>query len=201
MTSMRFAGEFRLSANKRNELILDEEISIKLNQLILMRAIDVLTDNPAYRLACTISHTSMRSDANWDVIFSRLADNVALARRLIVQLDDTLLLSIAPVRAFATRLRQCGCLLGVCGFGGKASGLGCCAFVLPDIVELHPSLLWRARDSSAAAMQLRSFLALAREMTSDVVVSGVAGEADVRLAAACGAEWFHGPYVPVSVPF
>jgi EAL domain-containing protein (putative c-di-GMP-specific phosphodiesterase class I) len=157
---------------------------------------EALRLQPTAVMAVNISAQSATLDHWWASLLRTLAADVALARRLIVEISSRLALpDLASAREFCVQLRRCGCRVAVDDFGAgslRLEGLLACR---PDIVKLDASFVRGARDDEAGRDCLLDMLEMCRRLTPHVVVDGIDREGDLQIALQAGARWMQGYYL------
>lgn len=170
----------------------------------IKRSLAMLRVNPSLHLGCNISASSAVDDSWWASVITQLAENPDVAARLVVEITET-----SPLRdsdevvGFVEAMRSVGCRIALDDFGAGNSVVRTLSALTPDIVKIDSGYLRAARNAMGQAAGFRHLIGFAGDFSSTIVVEGVEDAEDLRLAQACGAQWFQGYHVarPQSLPF
>lgn len=160
---------------------------------VVSRVIDELEQAPDVILAVNISAQSVRQDAWWDEIKSRLVAMPDVARRLVLEITETAAIpSVSGAVRFVTSMRRLGCRIALDDFGtGYASIRQLLAFS-PDFVKIDRFFLRRASVSAAEGAMLPHLIGIGQALGATVVVEGVETQEQAEIVLAAGGRWQQG---------
>jgi len=166
-----------------------------------------LRERPDATLGCNISGQSVVRDFWWATILADLEANPEIARRLVVEITETALpeSTIGAVN-FVQALRRTGCRVAIDDFGAGFSSISFAREAKADIIKIDGSYVRRRGVVPGADGLLAHLVALAKDLSSSVVIEGIENEDDLRAAAEAGGDWLQGYFFristaqPVSVP-
>ncbi|WP_232440715.1 EAL domain-containing protein [Burkholderia ubonensis] len=161
----------------------------RLDWWMIRCVLNLLHKMPAVSVGVNISGPSVVSDAVWESTFNELLEFPAIARHLIVEIDESESMPERRARVFVDRLRTLGCRVAIDGFGAKYGVAACMEIRSPDIIKINGSILAAARASRRSFERLRRVIELGADMAKEVVLLGVRSEADLLLAREAGAVW------------
>jgi len=159
------------------------------DQCALRCVVGRLRAHPDLRLSLRLDGASAALDSSWQPILDELHAHPEVAQRLTLELAETALLAVNVGRAFANRLRQAGCRIGIGAFGLHFGAHTAREIPYPDQITLDGTQWGAVGQDAQADRRLAGLVALARESAPCVIVAGLPHDAARRAAARAGVEW------------
>ncbi len=165
----------------------------RLDCWVVEKAIGMLREHPNARIGCNLSAQSATLDAWWALILTTLNDEPDVARRLTIEITETVpLTEFGEARQFVRAFRSLGCRVALDDVGDGFSGIRNLLQLDVDIVKVDGSLIRDARVDDSGLVRFQKMVSLARTCAPMVVVEGVESESDARLARNSGATHLQG---------
>lgn len=159
---------------------------------VLTKVLDQLEADSSIFFGANISARSAILDHWWLEIERRLKGRPDLARRLIIEITETVGISPVHAVAFVDHMRGLGCRIALDDFGtGFASIRELLALPL-DIVKIPSFFVRQAPMSKRGEKIFMHIIGLARALTPLVVVEGVETDDQCKLTESAGAPWLQG---------
>jgi EAL domain-containing protein (putative c-di-GMP-specific phosphodiesterase class I) len=156
---------------------------------VVRATIEQLRKQSALTLACGIAAASTADHGWWETVFAILRREPEIARRLIVEIDQTAPFpSITQAVIFIDQLRQLGCRIAIDNFGAGQTAISHLPVLSPDMVTIDGIFLRHPSGRGA----LEHLVGLARGYAPVVLVNGVDGEMQARIVAETGAHGMAG---------
>jgi EAL domain-containing protein (putative c-di-GMP-specific phosphodiesterase class I) len=169
------------------------------DRLVVRSIIEQLRQRPDAILGCNISGQSVVRDFWWATVLAELEANPDIAHRLVVEITETALpeSAISAVN-FVQALRRTGCRVAIDDFGAGFSSISFAREVKADIIKIDGSYVRRRGIVPGADGLLGHLVALAKDLSSSVVIEGIESEADLHAAAEAGGDWLQGYFFRLS---
>lgn len=170
-------------------------MSYLLDKLIVSQALDELMDDPFLRLSVGISTRSLSLDlqgesAAWTELLTRLRCNHDLARRLIIEVQDTTPIAcMAGAAAFVRKLRALGVSIAIAGFGSGPTSIRQLIELRPDIVKLDSDALTAGDMPGGNPAVMEHLIVLAHALADRVVLDGVEISAPAKTEREDSLDW------------
>jgi EAL domain-containing protein (putative c-di-GMP-specific phosphodiesterase class I) len=162
------------------------------DRIVVSSVIDRLELDDMLVLGCNISAQSALISSQWTIIFDRLKRLPDVARRLIIEITETVPVVPSMARDFLRHLNRLGCRVAIDDFGSGYGVQNAIEIGAPDIVKLDALFLREARNGSFGIERLRGLASLARSLAGTVVIEGVEDNADLGVVGRVGCEWAQG---------
>jgi EAL domain-containing protein (putative c-di-GMP-specific phosphodiesterase class I) len=159
---------------------------------VFRRVVTLLDQHPGITLGVNISALSAVADVLWDPVLVFLAGRADIARRLVVEITETVPVDPRRAGTFVRRMQELGCRVAVDDFGAGYSLAAAVAIGSVDIIKIDASLIHGINRGDFPLSRLDEVVELASAFADCVVVEGVEHEKDVSLASRAGAEWVQG---------
>lgn len=163
---------------------------------VVHSTIDLLKCGRAISLGCNISAQSAVDDEWWGGVMDALAEDPGVAARLVIEVTESSPVWSAPecVR-FIERMRSLGCRIALDDFGKGFHSIDLARECRPDIIKIDAGFLSRGDRKQREVQLLTHLISLANALADVVVIEGIEGEADLAIAAECGAFWMQGYHI------
>lgn len=162
-----------------------------LDRHMLALAFDWLACNPSGDLGCNISVENISDERNRVLLFDLLSTNKSLASRLVLELTESLPISVLPAAArFLQSVRALGYRIAVDDFGTGFSTPEALLSLPVDIVKIDGFFVRLGR--SDAERFLLHMVGLASCVAPVVIIEGVETYAQFQAAQAAGATHVQG---------
>jgi EAL domain-containing protein (putative c-di-GMP-specific phosphodiesterase class I) len=162
------------------------------DRYVFRRVVTLLDRHPGITLGVNISALSAVADVLWEPTLVFLAGRPDIARRLVLEITETVPVDPTKAAAFVRRMQELGCRVAVDDFGAGYSLAAAVAIGSVDIIKIDASLIHGINRGDFPASRLEEVVELASAFADCVVVEGVEHEKDVSLASRAGAEWVQG---------
>ncbi|WP_170289498.1 EAL domain-containing protein [Brucella pituitosa] len=164
-----------------------------IDRQVVRSVMDELRRRPDVILGCNVSGMSVSNDLWWHSILRDLRHDPQLARRLVIEITETLLPpNLDSALELVTALRATGCRVAVDDFGAGYSTIAFARSASPDIVKVDGSFMRELNTGLSRPDLLEHLVMLASHFAPHVVVEGVETEADFLVAKRSGANWCQG---------
>lgn len=145
-----------------------------LDYCVVSKAIALLQADPTVKIGCNLSAKSAVNDSWWLSTVAALSDQPKLAKRLVLELTETVAPDALPLTArFLSRLKALGAHLALDDFGTGASGFALVQCIPFDIIKLDQRYLQNARLSLDGKEMLHSLVNICKRLAPEVVIEGV----------------------------
>jgi EAL domain-containing protein (putative c-di-GMP-specific phosphodiesterase class I) len=164
-----------------------------IDRYVLAQAVGQLCRHPELRLGINVSGLTVL-DPEWLRAATRLLrDTPDLARRLVVEITETVALNdLAGSARFIGALREAGCRVALDDFGAGHTSLRHLSTLPFDIVKLDGSFVRSLAGSPDNCVFLRHLLAFAEGLGSRTVAEAVESAEEARLLRAEGVGYLQG---------
>ncbi len=164
-------------------------------------AIDTLRSERSSRLGVNIAAQSACCDVWWTETLSLLGKWPEVASRLTIEITETgTFQNPSSAAEFAQRIRALGCRIAIDDFGVGREPISNLFALVPEVVKLDATLLWRARTSPYSRSLLKWILSMSSQLGCETVVEGVETAIDRALAISAGAQWLQGFHIARPAP-
>ena len=188
----------RMSCEEGYKALERLELSHLVDQLLVSLTLDELERDPRACVCVPVSALSLSFNLHgkatgWTDLQYRLQYDPALARRLVIEIDETSpLLSVADARDFVSELRSYGVRFALSRFGSGHAYVGQLIVLEPDMVKLDGAFLRTAFQSASHSTRVGHLIELAHSLAQTVIVDGVDSTLHLHLAGELGAQWVVG---------
>jgi EAL domain-containing protein (putative c-di-GMP-specific phosphodiesterase class I) len=163
------------------------------DRMVVRAVIEQLRQRQDAVLGCNISGQSVVRDIWWASILAELEADPGVARRLVIEITETALPeSVIGAVNLVQALRNTGCRVALDDFGAGFSSISFAREAKADIIKIDGSYLRHRGVANAASSLLDHLVALAKDLSSCVVIEGIESEEDLRAASSAGGDWFQG---------
>jgi EAL domain-containing protein (putative c-di-GMP-specific phosphodiesterase class I)/GGDEF domain-containing protein len=166
-----------------------------IDRQVLDMAFASLAQHPNVRLSVNVFPQTMQ-DRRWMTLFEKaLAQNPALAERLILEVTETcLMVDPARTREFMERLRRYGVCFALDDFGARHASLHYLRDFRFDILKIDARFVRDIQPGSDNAFFVETLTNIAKRFDMMTVAEAVQGPAEAECLAELGIEHFQGYY-------
>lgn len=165
----------------------------RLDRWVVDAVLDSLRDDPGARLGCNISAQSATVDAWWTATLLTLRQEPEIARRLTIEITETVpLTNYDEAYEFVRVFQHVGCRIALDDIGGGYSSFKHLLILGADIAKIDGSLVRHARIDVSAHVRLTRLVALVASCVSTVVIEGIETEEDAHIARSTGVHCLQG---------
>ncbi|MGV8997384.1 MAG: putative bifunctional diguanylate cyclase/phosphodiesterase [Parvibaculaceae bacterium] len=163
---------------------------------VMELALDALRDHPAVHLSLNVSGRTA-SDHMWlDTLVAQLRADRTLAKRLTVEITETMALHEIPgSAAFVTTLRELGCQVAIDDFGAGYTSFRNLQAIEVDLVKIDGSFVKDLVSNRDNQFFVRTLVELAHNFKLPIVAEWVGNEEEVAMLRDFGVEYLQGFYL------
>lgn len=198
-----FEVQLRLHDQRGEQVTCDEGIqalerlgmSYLLDRQLVSQALDELAADPFLSISVGISAQSLSLDINgeaaaWTELLARLQEDQDIARRLIVEIQDTTpIASMHNALAFARALRSLGASISVAGLGSGPTSIRQLVDLRPDIVKLDSDALNVGALMEGNSAVVEHLIILAHALADRVILDGIEVSPPVKAGERNDQDW------------
>lgn len=192
LPGLRLSPRLRLDAAALAERLERANLTAQLDRALLASLFTRLIEDPEARLGCRLSSASFLYLKDWVALYDMLSRRPSLARRLVIELTETLpLMALSVVKQRIALLKTLGPQLAIDGFGLNAGAPTLAPMRGFDIVKIDAGYV-RSVHVGRGPTSLERIVAAARALAPAVVISGIDTADQFDLARSAGASHVQG---------
>lgn len=163
---------------------------------ILELVVAELLAAPQVHLSLNVSPGTAADPDWWSSIESRLRTHPEIARRLIVEITETVAIQdLDDARGFVSRLKNFGCRIAIDDFGAGYTSFRNLRKLGVDIVKIDGAFVQNLAHSSDDRAFVQTLIDLARRLGIETVAEWVQDEESAQLLSSWGCDYIQGQFI------
>jgi len=164
-----------------------------LDRYLVGKVLDELEQDPDVSLGVQISALYAGQARWWNEIRARLAGDVGMAARLVIEINETApFTDIAAVSQFISQMLHLRCKIELSGFGRGSTSIRELVALSPTFVKIDAMFLGGGMRIEQDEQMLVHLAGLCKSLGATVIADGINNSAQRHLALRAGIRWQQG---------